>query len=146
MLAIAPSPADGLTVPKTQIEAALRRAGRQRRTATRAATIAAALRTTQLRQDPVVEQAMRAETVALLGVLNAACDSAEQLAAALGEAFRQHPDHETITSFPGLADVSGAIVLAEIGDDRNRFSDDRALQAFAGSAPITRAPPANPAP
>jgi len=30
-------------------------------------------------------------------------------------------------------------VLAEIGDDRHRFSDDRALQAFAGSAPVTRA-------
>lgn len=139
VLAIAPSPADGLAVPKTRIEAALRRAGRQRRTTTRAAAIAAALRTPQLRQDPVVEQAMRAETLTLLGVLNAACDSAGQLAAALAEAFRQHPDHEIITSFPGLAEVSGAIVLAEIGDDRDRFSDDRALQAFAGSAPITRA-------
>ena len=30
-------------------------------------------------------------------------------------------------------------MLAEIGDDRNRFADDRCLQAFAGSAPITRA-------
>jgi transposase len=30
-------------------------------------------------------------------------------------------------------------VLAEIGDDRNRFIDDRAMQAFAGSAPVTRA-------
>ncbi len=58
---------------------------------------------------------------------------------ALAEAFRQHPDYEIITSFPGLADISGAIVLAEIGDDRDRFSDDRALQAFAGSAPVTRA-------
>ena len=49
------------------------------------------------------------------------------------------PDHEIITSFPGLGDISGAIVLAEIGDDRSRFRDDRALQAFAGSAPVTRA-------
>ena len=55
------------------------------------------------------------------------------------EAFTQHPDYEIITSFPGLADISGAIVLAEIGDDRNRFIDDRAMQAFAGSAPVTRA-------
>lgn len=55
------------------------------------------------------------------------------------EAFTQHPDYEIITSFPGLADISGAIVLAEIGDDRTRFVDDCALQAFAGSAPVTRA-------
>ena len=68
-----------------------------------------------------------------------ACASVDQLAAALIEAFSQHLDHEIITSFPGLAKISGAIVLAEIGDDRCRFRDDRALQAFAGSAPVTRA-------
>lgn len=95
VLAIAPSPAEGETVPKARVETALRRGGRQRRAA--------------------------------------------GLAAALGEAFAQHPDYEIITSFPGLADISGAIVLAEIGDDRDRFVDDRALQAFAGSAPVTRA-------
>ena len=82
---------------------------------------------------------MRVETLALLGVLDVACASVDQLAAALVEAFSQHLDHEIITSFPGLGDISGAIVLAEIGDDRSRFRDDRALQAFAGSAPVTRA-------
>ena len=30
-------------------------------------------------------------------------------------------------------------MLAEIGDDRTRFSDARGLTAFAGSAPVTRA-------
>jgi transposase len=30
-------------------------------------------------------------------------------------------------------------MLAEIGDDRTRFTDARALKAFAGSAPVTRA-------
>lgn len=30
-------------------------------------------------------------------------------------------------------------MLAEIGDDRTRFTDARALKAYAGSAPITRA-------
>lgn len=139
VLAIAPSPAEGLKVSKARVETALRRGGRQRRVASLAASIVAALRVPQLRQDPVVEQAMRTETLALLGVLNAVCDSIDQLATALIEAFQRHPDYEIITSFPGLADISGAIVLAEIGDDRNRFTDDRALQAFAGSAPVTRA-------
>jgi transposase len=139
VLAIAPSPAEGQRVSQARAEAALRRGGRQRRVSAVAAAIVAALRVPQMRQDPVVEQAMRTETLTLLGVLNAACQSVDQLAAALAEAFRQHPDYPIITSFPGLADISGAIVLAEIGDDRNRFSDDRALQAFAGSAPVTRA-------
>jgi transposase len=139
VLAIAPGPAEAVKVSRARVEAALRRAGRQRRVSTVAAAIVAALRVPQLRQEPVVEQAMRADTLALLGVLDAICDSVGQLATALAEAFRQHPDYQTITSFPGLADISGAIVLAEIGDDRDRFSDDRALQAFAGSAPVTRA-------
>jgi transposase len=30
-------------------------------------------------------------------------------------------------------------VLAEIGDDRNRFVDARGLKAYAGSSPVTRA-------
>ena len=139
VLAIAPSPADGLKVSKARVETALRRGGRQRRIASLAERIVAALRVPQLRQDPVVEHAMRTETLALLGVLDAVCDSVDQLTAALVETFAQHPDYEIITSFPGLADISGAIVLAEIGDDRTRFIDDRALQAFAGAAPVTRA-------
>lgn len=139
VLAIAPSPAEGLKVSMARIEAALRRGGRQRRVASVASSVVVALRIPQLRQDPVVEQAMRTETLALLAVLDAICASVDQLTAALSEAFAQHPDYQIITSFPGLADISGAIVLAEIGDDRNRFADDRALQAFAGSAPVTRA-------
>jgi len=41
--------------------------------------------------------------------------------------------------FMAVLPVVVAIVLAEIGDDRDRFTDDRGLQAFAGSAPVTRA-------
>ena len=35
--------------------------------------------------------------------------------------------------------LTGARVLAEIGDDRSRFTDARALKAYAGAAPVTRA-------
>ncbi|WP_419723322.1 transposase [Streptosporangium roseum] len=71
--------------------------------------------------------------------LDAACRAADDLAEATSEAFGRHPDAAIITSFPGLADLTGARVLAEIGDDRTRFADARALKAYAGSAPITRA-------
>ncbi|WP_435878072.1 transposase [Streptosporangium canum] len=54
-------------------------------------------------------------------------------------AFRAHPDHEVISSFPGSADLTGARLLGEMGDDRTRFADARALKAYAGAAPITRA-------
>jgi hypothetical protein len=106
VLAIAPSPAEGLRMSQVRVEAALRRVGRQRRIAARSGQIVAALRVPQLRQDPVVEAGMRAETLVLLGILDAACGAVDELAALLAEAFRAHPDHTIITSFPGLADIT----------------------------------------
>ena len=82
---------------------------------------------------------MGQQTLALLAELDAACTSVNDLGQAAAELFQTHPDHAIITSFPGLADSTGARVLAEIGDDRNRFVDARALKAYAGSAPVTRA-------
>jgi transposase len=38
-----------------------------------------------------------------------------------------------------LGTVLGARILGEIGDDRTRFADAKALKAFAGTAPVTRA-------
>jgi transposase len=82
---------------------------------------------------------MGTHALRLLSTLDTKCGSVDELAAATAETFVQHPDYAIITSFPGLADTAGARVLAEIGDDRDRFVDARALKAFAGSAPITRA-------
>src|SRR6478672_4122877 len=69
---------------------------------------------------------------------DAACAAADKLAEAAIAHYGQHPDAEIIPS-PGLGKLAGAQVLAEIGEDRSRFSDARGLKAFAGSAPITRA-------
>ncbi|MFG2983440.1 transposase [Streptomyces sp. NPDC048258] len=88
---------------------------------------------------PLVEEAMGRQALALLRQLEAACASADDLAEASVQAFEAHADAEIITSFPGLGPLSGARVLAEIGDDRTRFADARGLKAYAGSAPVTRA-------
>jgi transposase len=82
---------------------------------------------------------MGRQAVALLAALDTARSSVDDLGKASAELFQTHPDYAVIVSFPGLADSTGARVLAEIGDDRTRFSDARALKAYAGSAPITRA-------
>jgi transposase len=139
ILAIAPTPAAAANLTKARIATALRRGGRQRNIDRLAAQIHHALREPQLRQPPAVEHAMGVQAGALLAMLNAACDGLEQLDKATTEAFGQHPDHDVIVSFPGLGELSGARVLAEIGDDRDRFTDARALKAYAGSAPVTRA-------
>jgi len=44
-----------------------------------------------------------------------------------------------VRSQPGLGVVLAARVLAEFGDDPNRYASARAGKAYAGTAPITRA-------
>jgi transposase len=139
VLALAPTPTMAASLSKRQIAAALRRSGRQRGINALTAQIHAALQVPQLRQPAPLEDAMGMQASALLGSLDTECASTDSLGQAVITAFEQHPDHVIITSFPGLGDLTGARILGEIGDDRERFADARALKAFAGSAPVTRA-------
>ncbi len=139
LLAVAPTPAAAAKLTKAQIRAALRRAGRQRGIDAETDRLAAALRAEHLHQPLLVEQAYGRKAIALVRILDTACVNADELQAAAEAAFDQHPDAAIITSFPGLASLSGARILAEIGDDRTRFADAKALKAYAGSAPVTRA-------
>jgi transposase len=104
-----------------------------------AARLQQVLRGDYLHHPSVVEEAFGQQALALLRQLDIAYANAEQLAAATAERFAQHPDAVINTSMPGLAELTGARVLAEIGDDRDRFADARGLKAYAGSAPVTRA-------
>jgi transposase len=61
------------------------------------------------------------------------------LEAALTKAFSSHQDAEIVRSQPGLGLVLAARVLAEFGDDPNRYASARARKAYAGIDPITRA-------
>ena len=139
ILAAAPTPADAATLTLTQLRALLRTAGRTRGIDAEATRLRDAFRAPQMRQLPLVETAMGRQALALLGQLNAACAAAEDLEQAAAESFNLHPDAGIITSFPGLGALTGARVLAEIGDDRSRFQDAKGLKAYAGAAPITRA-------
>jgi transposase len=139
VLAAAPTPADAATLTLTQLRAALKKAGRSRGIDAEATRLRQMFRAEQMRQLPLVEQAMGRQALALLRQLDAACAAAADLEQAATESFNQHPDAGIITSFPGLGALTGARVLAEIGDDRSRFSDARGLKAYAGAAPITRA-------
>jgi transposase len=139
VLAAAPTPADAAKLTVTQLRGILKKAGRRRGLDTEAARLREAFRAGQMRQLPLVEQAMGRQALALLGQLDAACAAADDLEHAVTQSFNLHPDAGIITSFPGLGAVTGARVLAEIGDDRSRFQDAKGLKAYAGAAPITRA-------
>lgn len=61
------------------------------------------------------------------------------LEAELSQSFEGHPDAEIYRSLPGLGVVLSARVLAEFGDDPNRFDHPKSRKAYAGTAPITKA-------
>jgi transposase len=121
------------------LRALLRRAGLQRGLDAETARLQQILRGDYLHHPALVEEAFGQQALALLRQLDTACANAEDLADAATERFARHPDAAIITSMPGLAELTGARVLAEIGDDRDRFADARGLEAYAGSAPVTRA-------
>ncbi|MGD0241949.1 MAG: IS110 family transposase [Streptosporangiaceae bacterium] len=139
VLAAAPTPDTAAKLTLAQLRGLLKKAGRSRGVDTEATRLRDAFRVPQMRQLPLVEQAMGSQALALPGQLNAACVSAADLEQAVTESFNQHPDAGIITSFPGLGALTGARVLAETGDDRSRFHDAKGLKACAGAAPITRA-------
>jgi transposase len=139
ILAAAPTPAAAAALTLTQLRGLLKKAGRSRGIDTEATRLRDAFRVQQMRQLPLVEDAMGRQALALLGQLDAACTAADDLEQAVTRSFNQHPDAGIITSFPGLGSLTGARVLAEIGDDRSRFQDAKGLKAYAGAAPITRA-------
>jgi len=117
----------------------LKRAGRKRGIEAEAVRLQVVLRAACLHQPRLVEDAYGRQTLALLRLLDAACTNAQELETAASACFTQHPDAAIITSLPGLGPLTGARILAEIGDDRSRFADARSLKAYAGSAPVTRA-------
>jgi transposase len=137
LLAAAPDPASAAALSVETITAALAKARRHNR-ATKAEAIAAALRTEHLAQPPVVAAAY-AVTVrtqaAILSVLGTEIKTMEQQVEAH---FGQHPDAEVYLSQPGLGVVLGARVLAEFGDDKQRYADAKARKNYAGTSPITR--------
>jgi Transposase IS116/IS110/IS902 family len=139
ILAAAPDPAAATKLTAAQLRGLLKKAGRSRGIDAEAQRLREAFRAPQMRQLPLVEAAMGRQALALLRQLDAACASADQLEHDAVESFNQHPDAGIITSFPGLGPLTGARVLAEIGDDRSRFADAKGLKAYAGAAPITRA-------
>ncbi len=139
ILTAAPTPAQAATLTPARLRRLLIKAGRKRYLDRDVERLREVFTGTYLHQPPMVENAMGIQLGALLRQFEAACVAADELAEAAIAHFDQHPDAKIISSFPGLGKLTGARVLAEIGDDRTRFADARGLKAFAGSATITRA-------
>lgn len=139
VLTVAPTPALGRHLSQSKIAAALRRGGRQRRIEERATEIQAALRADQLEAPAAVAEAMGASVRALVAVVDTLAVEISRIEAELADRFDQHPDAKIILSLPGLGMILGARVLAEFGDDPERYADAKSRKNYAGTSPITRA-------
>lgn len=139
VLAIAPTPTLGRGLSRSKIAAALRRAGRKKRADERAIEIQTALRGKYLEAPEIVADAMGATVAAYVAVIGELVAQTARLEEQLADRFDQHPDAKLIRSLPGLGMVLGARVLAEFGDDPNRYADAKSRKNYAGTSPITRA-------
>jgi hypothetical protein len=139
ILIAASTPDQAAALSERRLAALLRKAGRQRGIDAEAARLHAYFHVEQMRQPVAVEQAMGTVLRGLVGQLDAVCAALAELETLIDAAFQAHPDGRIISSVPGLGVALGARLLAEIGDDHTRFADGRALKAFAGAAPVTRA-------
>jgi transposase len=139
VLAIAPTPTAGKLLSRSKIAVALHRGGRQRRIDERAVEIQTALRTEQLEAPTLVADAMGATVAALVAVIAEIQIQIGRLETELADRFEQHPDAKIIRSLPGLGMTLGARVLAEFGDDPNRYADAKCRKNYSGMSPITRA-------
>jgi transposase len=138
LLAKAPTPAQAAKLTTGQISAVLKRA-RRRNIAARAAAIQAALRAEHLGQPEIVASAYAATVQALIAVLTVLNTQVKIMEGQVEAYFGQHPAAEIIASQPGLGQVLGARVLAEFGDDPDRYASAKARKNYAGTSPITRA-------
>lgn len=137
-LAAAPTPAAAGLLTRRKAVAILHRCGR-RNDPGLADRILADLRAPALRQPPRVEAAFGVTVVGMVAVVVAMRSAVDQLEAELAAAFDAHPLASILRSAPGLGPVLAARVLAEVGDDPQRFATAAGLRAFAGTAPVTRA-------
>ncbi len=137
VLAKAPAPAAGAGLTLGQIQAALKRGGRQRNIERRAGEIQTALRTAQLGAPAEVDIAFATTTRAAVAIIVELNRQIVQLETTLAASFEQHPDSDIYHSLPGFGVVLGARALGEFGDDPNRYATTKSRRNYAGTSPLT---------
>ncbi|MFM9700039.1 IS110 family RNA-guided transposase [Streptomyces europaeiscabiei] len=138
LLIKAPAPAAAAKLTRTQITTVLARHRRHNRDA-KAATIQTALRERQLGLPEPVTAAYAATATAHARLIIALNEQIAAMEEQVKAHFLAHPDAEIYLSMPGIAEVTGARVLAEFGDDPTRYASAKARKNYAGTSPITRA-------
>jgi transposase len=137
VLAAGATPTTARRLTRRQLRTLLSDAGRTRMLDEHADRLHTLLRAKALQHPPAVEDAHGAAVLACLAALDQACTVVDDLTATTTAAFLDHPQSDIYLSFPGVGALTGARLLAELGDDPARFTAARNLRAYAGAAPLT---------
>ena len=130
-----PTPAEAAQASEEQIRQVLKESGHTRATKV-APTIFEKLHQPQLVANEVTTRTKARLLVALVAQL---LPLVEQIAAydkEIERIFSSHPDSQLWNSLPGAGQRLAPRLLAEIGDDRSRYSHPNNLQAVAGTSPV----------
>jgi len=76
---------------------------------------------------------------ALVAALRPLVAQITELTSLIEHQLDDHPDGPIIASFPRAGKINAAQILAELGDDRGRFTSEEHLAAEAGVSPVTHA-------
>jgi transposase len=114
-------------------------AGRRRNLQVRVVAVHDGLAAPQLAAPALVQAAYGDVVGALVAVLGCLNQQIAELEQQLAARFAAHPDGIIVRSLPGLGVVLGARVLAEFGDDPDRYQTARAARR-------SQAPPQSPDP
>ncbi len=86
---------------------------------------------------PAISNAKSLLAVTLAVQLRVLQKHLDQYRARIAQLFAQHPDHDLFGSLPGVGEKLGPRLLAELGDNRERFDSAEGLQCYAGTAPVS---------
>jgi hypothetical protein len=115
---------------------ALRRERHYPHAEAKAAQIWTQLHAPQLRADPITHRVKTRLMMALVAQLLLLMPQVADDDRELRRLFAQHADAPIFASIPGVGKRLGPRVLAEWGDDRERYQDAGSVQALAGTAPV----------
>jgi len=130
-----PTPLEAIAASREQIKEVLSSARHPNPTAV-ATSIFERLHQPHLQADAVTTRAKARLMLALICQLLPLIEQIAQYNKEVEALFLTHPDHKIFESLPRAGQHLAPRLLAEIGDDRQRYQDASSLQALGGTSPV----------
>lgn len=95
------------------------------------------IKSSQFKVEPLIVRTKQRLALALVCQLKALRLQLKGYQKAIEEITEQHPDKDIFESLPGAGEILVPRLIAEFGENRDRYQDFRSVQCEAGTAPIT---------